>query len=325
MFRFDKWFQVLSDAVDEGGGGGGAVSGVESAIQTAIGEGGAEGDPAAGAADPDPEEAELSQLEKEWQAQNPNAKGSLAIHRHQAVLTRNRNQWAAKEKEYQDQLKAVEWAKDPELKAALQVLQLAETNQKGFAEALLKDPRFAELLTFKEQQQQAQEDPEANRPGPNQTSPDGKYQYYDQDGLKALLEWERQRAVQLAKSEFMKEFGPVKQEYEQRNAWNGALESQRKVLDGARKNWKGFTEAEGKIKQALIEHPEMDLHDAYRTVVIEGLSVQRDTLRKEILAELNGKPAATNALKPTGGVQRTDEKTERSIEDVILASLPRDR
>lgn len=348
MFGFDRWMlQPLTETADLGGGGGGAVD-LDGVISGSL-EGVDRGDPAAGAVDlpADPaletkeptaeekEEQELAALEQEIRTKNPTMQGTLAVHRHQAVLTRNRNQWAAEKTELEKKYKQLEWANDPDIKRALGALALAETDQKAFVEMLMQDERFANLIAFKEAQKEAaagtgQASGQNERPGPNKLSEDGTYKFYDEEGLQQLMAYERKMAVEEAKTALMKEFGPVKQEYEARNAWNQSLETQRGVLENARTNWKGFKENEPAIKAALMADQKLSLDDAYRQVVIEKFSsetkVNREKLRAEILAEMSGKPRAASTLKPGGGVEReVDTNKTVDLEDVIRRTLPSER
>lgn len=337
MRKFWDVMGLMFDAVDAGSGGGESVGGggdVASVISDSIaGMEGAEAPAPDPAPEPEGEEAELSKLEKEWQAQNPNARGNIAIHRHQAVLTRSRNQWAAEKKALEEaHKKAIDeygFVKDPQFLQGLQLLMLAEENPRAFAELLAGDDRFKDILSLKDAQAAAAAQAPSDRPGPNKLSEDGKYKFYDEEGLGQLMAWERAQAVKEAREAFAKEFGPIKQEYEQRNAWNGALESQRKVLEGARSGWPGFKENEPAIKQAMLDHQEWELHDAYRHVVMtKALSetkADRDRVRQELMAELNKKPAAASSTRPGAGVGKEAGAGEQSVQDLIRASLPKER
>jgi hypothetical protein len=320
-------------------GGGGGTSDLGDVISASLeGQGGREGaTPSSDQPSPE-EEAELAALEKDILAKNPGmASGAIKVHRHQAVLTRARNQFAKEKADYDQKLAQYErdqaewqryaWAKDPEVHQALQALALAETDQDKFVELLLQDPRFAERIQLKGQPTQPAQ--LQGRPGPNATSPDGQYKFYDEDGLQALLQWERQQttkaAVEEAKREWAKEFGPVREEYEARNAWSQALDSSRGVLDQARAQWPGFTENEPAIKQALIKNDTWDLNDAYRHVVVNQLQSQtklsRDQMRKELLAEMNRKPGAVGQIPGNGRPESRASDAPRDIADVIRDSL----
>lgn len=281
------------------------------------------------AAPPDPtEEAELSKLQAEILAKNPGmAHGKINVDRHQAVLTRNRNLLQKQIEERDQQLKDIAWAKDPEIRQALQALALAETDQKAFIQLLMQDPRFADLIAFKEAQKEAAKDPNEGRPGPNKASEDGSYKYYDEQGLQQLLAWERQQTVKEAQAEWLKEFGPIKDEFEQRNLYNRSKAEAGEVLATAREQWKGFADNEPAIKQSMIANPRYTLHDAYRSVVVEKYAsetkVNREKLRAEILAEINGKkPAATTPSLARGVEREASPDGKVDLEEVIRRSLP---
>lgn len=339
----------LMDALDEGGGGGSDLTDVISQSLEGLdrGDEGLETPPPPVVeqqtpeqkAAADAEEAELSALEKDILSKNPQMRGNIAVHRHQAVLTRNRNQWTAKEKEYADakikyekdlaDWKRYEWAKDPDLKEALSALALAESDQKAFVEYLLKDERFANLISFKEQGQ-----PKvipSTRPGPNKATEDGTSKYYDEEGLAALLEWERAETLKASQAAFdarlkeqEKTYKPVVDEYAQRNAWNAALSSQGQVLNHARENWSGFKEHEAAIKKAYQEHEEWDLKDAYIAVVPGAYQAQtkvsKEQMRKELIEEMNKKPKAVG-MKPGKVADREASDEPRDIGDVIRGEL----
>src|SRR4051812_25251098 len=103
--KFGMWQigQVLFD-VDGGGGSvtedtdladviAGSIAGLEGGDGDSTVEAppAAEATPAPKPAAPD-EEGELASLAAEWRSKNPTARGNIAIDRHQAVLTRTRNQ-----------------------------------------------------------------------------------------------------------------------------------------------------------------------------------------------------------------------------------------
>lgn len=346
MFKKHAFGELFYDmpAADGGAGGTGAGGGeldLGSVIEGAIADQGeAKPDPNA---DPN-EEAEIGKLAQEWAAANPNARGHIKIDRHQAVLTRTRNlhnkaleEWTAKEKAWAEEKakheaaikewEAYQWARDPDILEALEVLALAGSDQKKFVEKLLEDERFANLIQFKEQ---APAIP-ADRPGPNARSEDGSYEYYDDKGLDALLKW---HGSQLEKSveqrivrQMEEKYGKLAQAFEATTTWNQQLADAKVQLDQMRKEWPEFQKYENDIK-AFMGQPgneRVSVGDAYRAVVVPKLlereKVSRETLRREIMEEMKAKPAAAQGVEKGKPIERTAEPGGDDIADVIRQSI----
>jgi len=339
----------LMESVGLEGGGGGSDPIGDAITSSIAAEGGFEHSEPSSAAQTPPaqtddekaEEAELAALEKDILAKNPTmANGKIAVHRHQAVLTRNRNQWTTKEQEYQTakekyekdlaEWKKYEWAKDPQLHQALQALSLAETDQKAFVDYLLQDERFANLIDYKQKEPPKPVGGEA--PKPNAPDGEGGF-YYDEAGLKALREWDRQQTLTEAEKRFearLKEvengYKPVKDEYEARNAWNRSLSEGKQTLENSRANWPGFKEYEGQIKKAMKEHEEWDLKDAYIMTVPSAqqgkYTLDREKIRQELIQEMNGKKSAVMVVKPGAAPERDGKgESEDPIGDAIRMSI----
>jgi len=272
------------------------------------------------------EEAEIAKLQQELAAANPKLQGKIDVPRHQAVLTRTRNQYEAKLKEAQERYEKVKWAEEKEAQAALQALALAESDPKAFVELLMKDKRYGDLLQFKEIREKAEEI--AQRPQPNAATPDGQFQYYDDKGIEELLGWHGQQIESGLMKKLEARFGPIEQRYKSEKIWNEARERNRVVLEGARKSWKGFNENEQAIGQFLSKNPQATLHDAYREVVIPALEAQgranKEALRKEILAEMSKKPKANTEDTRVEAERVADEGGKRSVADIVRANLPRE-
>lgn len=359
MFRLFRIGQQFFDGDGLGGSGGGSDGGSEigsstasvdsgagtSVIETAVAEarsagtleGAGEGKPPAKVETKTDaevaEEAEIAKIQAELKAKNPKLAGRIDVDRHQAVLTRQRNQakaeFDAAVEKHQAELKDIEWAKDPEARAAVEALSLADSDPEKFIGLLLNDPRYQGLITLKQKQElQAAVEGHSGgegRPEPDQTTPDGSMKYYSHEGLQTLMAWERKEAAREAKDAIDKEYGPLKQEFQQRNQWNSAVVNAKKTLEGARRDWAGFAEHEAAIGKALAADAKLELHDAYRQVVFKALSDKANTseaeMRKRIMAEMNKKPAAATSDKPGTGQERADSKGEKSGEDVIRAAL----
>lgn len=280
------------------------------------------------------EEEELTKIQADLVAKNPNLRGKIDVPRHQAVVTRLRNQHEkqlAEARAFQEKYEKLKWAEDEGVLKALEALSLAETDQKRFAEALLKDERFSKLLQFIPEQPQTPPQAE-ERPTPNKLTEDGKFQYYDDEGIEQLLAWHGSKIEKMLTEKFEKMYGPIRNEFESRNLWNQRLEKARERLELARQSWDGFRENEDAIKAYMAQNKKADIDDAYRAVVVKKLkderAVNEEELRKKIIAELKLKPAAAKGsendrTKPEvkGG---DDEGGRVSVKDIIKANLPRE-
>lgn len=351
MNIFWKFLEPLLDEISEGGGGGSADP-IGDAITSSLSEAGlTEAPPVEAAVEVKPEEAaeeaELAKLQAEIKAKNPTAKNKLDWDRHQAVLTRQRNKseaertkLAADHQKALDEWKQYEWAKDGEVQASLRAMQMAGTDRKGFIELLMKDPEYAQLIAFKEAQKQEQvQRPTEGRPGPDARTQDGQYEYYSDQGLQKLLDWQAQqversaqeKATKAALEAVEKQYGPIKSQYESQVMWQEALNRNRGVVENARSKWPGFRENEKAIKTFWNkpENHDLSLHDAYREVVVvqqfqsqaQKQQAREVELKKTWLAEMNAKPGAASSLKPGAVSDRKPAAGKREIEDVIMESI----
>lgn len=367
MFKIHMIGRLMFESADLGGGAGGTGGGepadMSSVVAGAIADGGG-GEPVV----PDPtepkpdeaEEKELAAIEQEIRTKNPAMRGNIAIHRHQAVLTRQRNaeakaraewdakakQWSEAEARYKQETEGwrqYEWAKDPEIQNALKAIALADTDEKEFVNRLLQDERYAKLIQLRDQKAGMTGD----RPKPNQKN--GEFEYYDDDGISQLLEWHGAQVSKTSEERILKaveaKYGPLAEAYQASTTWNSALAEQKAVLEDMRANWEGFKEHEPAIKAAMMKREEerksdsrlkaLPAQEAYRLVVIPALIKEREELkgkqaldegklREKWIAEMKAKPGAAATLKPSGGVEREASSGDRSLEDVVRASLPRE-
>lgn len=332
----NKWFGVGFELFDDGdGGGGGVAAPVDTGdiISQSLGDGGGGEDNQQQQQNQqtDEEKAEEAEIEKirlDLRQKNTKLSGNIAVDRHQAVLTRARNMHEAAVKkmqeEHQKALKEYEPYKDPEVQAALRAMQLADEDPGKFIQLVMQDPRYAELIMLKQAQQQ--QDPNSLRPKPNAKIEGTGEEYYNNEGLGALLDFERKRAVEEAKELIMKEFGPLKQNYERSVDWNQRLEQNRQFLENARTNWPGFKENEAAIRDALKANEKFSLDDAYREVVVKQTLNTRASseadLRKKWLEEMKQKEAAARGSERGAPPERrmsTDH--DRDTADIINEAL----
>lgn len=355
--------QVFFEGTDLGGGGGGGAAEVDlgSVIADSIPQE-IRDTPEQKVDAPDPEEEkELAALEQDIRTKNPAMRGNIAIHRHQAVLTRTRNQhakaqeeWAAKEKAWQERQDAIaqqeaewkqyEWAKDPDIRSGLEALALAEADQDKFIDLLLQDPRYAERIQrIVKEEKKAQAE---GRPRPNKKSEDGSLEYYDDEGTDQLLNWygnslKESLSKELRESigkEMEEKYGEVAKAYKQSALWNKTKAESGVKLEQYRKEWDGFKEYEKDIKALLVKNdedrakdsrvPVLSIEEAYIKTVPgkfrEAGKVSEEAVRKKILEEMKLKPAAAQQLKPNASPEKGAEHGERDLADVIRANMPRE-
>ena len=93
---------------------------------------------------------------------------------------------------------------------------------------------------------------------------------------------------------------PIEQERAGRLAIEQAIPRVKKQLEEAEK-WPLFTESKAEILANLKANPGVTLEQAYQKAVLPKLAAQRDTIRQEVLAELNGRPHSTTVTSTVTG------------------------
>lgn len=149
---------------------------------------------------------------------------------------------------------------------------------------------------------------------------------YSKAGLAKLREWDRRQATKTVLAEVDKQYGGVKKSFDAaqtRAQYQAQIDVQvRHAVD----NWPGFREHAKDIFEALRgdKTGRMSLDDAYRAVVVpklqESAKVNRETLRAEILKEIQAAPAAT-ATTTTTATPPPDPAKPRDLEDIIRESI----
>jgi hypothetical protein len=142
---------------------------------------------------------------------------------------------------------------------------------------------------------------------------------YSLEGLQKRDEW----LMRQAEARFSARFAPIEQ---RERAMQAIQQSQREVHStyaDAQQNWPGFKEHETEISAAFAANPRLthkDLPTVYRKVVFGKLAQGRDTLRAEILKEIQGQPRSTSAPVQTAGQVR-DENRPRTDDDLAAEIL----
>lgn len=273
--------------------------------------------------------------------------GVMPLHRHKAVLTNTRTKYEAQLKAKDAELESLKWAKDiPDAQDRLHALSLAETDERQFVRVLKQlDPaRYSKLQWADEAQPAqaatpvAQAQVPSDMPQPDVVLEDGS-QFYSADGQKKLLEWQEAQFQSRMKSALDERFRPLDEQKQAQEMFGEAVTRTRPVIEDFRANKPLFKEHENEIKarvaQNIKEHdqgqkygrrvPLKTLHEHYIDVVVPKLVANRDQMRRELLAEINSRPAAaatarTSAMQPaaTGAAGST-----ASTADLIRASLAR--
>lgn len=225
----------------------------------------------------------------------------IPLDRHEATV---RTQREAHQAEI-TQLRAQTDSMLAEARQQQQLLQIADTDPDRFLDALVQaDPRYAQRIQARggngngngngNGQSYAPGPSGGTMPGPDAQLPDGSIGY-SPDGLKALLDW---HAGQV-QTQMESRYAPVLQEHETRQAYQAAEGRVRQKVTAALE-WPGFQEAQGDIAAALRADRTLDLHGAYMRVVVPKLKADRDTMRAELIAEIQGKPLKVSHTAPHG-------------------------
>jgi hypothetical protein len=212
------------------------------------------------------------------------------------------------------------------LQQVAQFEQMMATQPREFLNRLASIPAYREIfqsLMSQGQPQQAPPDPNADMPQPDQQLEDGTM-VYSLEGLKALNAWNREQARNETLAAVDARYGQIEQ------AWqaNQQIARLRPVVEAqietARK-WPLFNESEPEIVQALADNPRASLAEAYQAVVLpkllaekDKLSVDKNKVRAEVLAELRNAPSPTTSapVRASRPVQQTSTGP-RNLEDVI--------
>lgn len=271
-------------------------------------------------------------------------RGPIPFDRHQAVLTKARNEAKAAQEALEKQIADYRSRYETsDHQAQLQLLDLLQTDP-GRAVTILKqvDPERFGKLTWAEQQQVAAAVSEsiasggqpAGDPGPKPTpdtlNPDGTMGY-SAEAAEKLVEWriakERQEYQKELKS-LRDEISPIKSEREAREAYSQSLTKMGKRLEEARATWPEFTTYEKDMRAALEANPTWGLEEAYRAVVTPKLVANREAIRaeerKKVIEELNAKGRAGRALAPgqqPAAAAAADSGAPRSTADIIRETL----
>lgn len=169
-------------------------------------------------------------------------------------------------------------------------------------------------------------------PEPNFKLPDGSMTY-DQRGLIALLEWNRNEATAAAEAKFEQRLTPFEkarkdaEERDRQAAWQAERAPRvRAQIESARKQWGAlfdadYDKAEKGGKSDILTYMNenrVSFDAACAAVLLPKLRVDRTTMRKELLEEINSrKEGVTEPRVSTSAVTKSGDP----ITDAIIASM----
>ena len=265
-------------------------------------------------------------LAKELGINPKNKNNRIPYHRVQAIIKKAEEKHAAQLAEREAKLNSFQRYESPEFQTALRGWEMLEKNPEQFLGALAQaDPRYAQLLRREEQAAKPQAQPQVDEGEiqPDVLLPDGSLGYSPQAVQRMAAQQARQVAMQV-KQELEQAYGPMRNAYEthqQAQALRGQVEQ--KVASRLREaqTWPGFKEHEAEMAEAVAKDPSITtVEQAYFKVVAPKLAANRDSIRKEVLAELNRKRhAAQGSVAPTS---RTPAASgPRDTEDIIRDAI----
>lgn len=222
-----------------------------------------------------------------------------------------------------------------------QVEQIMLNRPEQFLELLPHiNPKFAELLGTRKSGGQKEVPAELPKPDVKIKMPDGSdAETFSPKGLQDYIQAVISQTEARVKSEVDGRFKPYEDAQQRHLSEQQQLDQLYSQVQSARKSWRGFGEWEKDIQQVMREDreqakktstaPKHDLQSAYLFVrdkkhdeELAKLKTDRETQRKEIIAEINKRPKSTAA---GGGVvartQPTGAGAEKSVEDIIRESM----
>ena len=296
-------------------------------------------DPLAPAADPtDPLTAVQDDFDKRWGISSKSATGrenriphsrvkQMVSKAEQEAIARitkemegkfgtERQPLETKVKDYEDRLTKV-----------AQFEQVLENDPKTFLGLLSQIPAYKEFFDYVGQlannaQPQTPKTPEG-MPQPDQTLPDGT-KVYSMEGLQALLDWQGQnvekRVTSQVEQRVAQRYQPMEQKWQEEQRIAQLVPVIEKQIADAR-TWPNFAELEPEIVKILKADPQISLErayvKAYQDITIPKVSVDRNKMRTDILAELRQKPISSSA--PSSQVRPSSQQSNesRSLDDIV--------
>lgn len=218
--------------------------------------------------------------------------------------------------------------------------RLADQDPARFMETLAAiNPKFKPFL----QRQAAQPQPQA--PAATTTDPmpqpDGRYADgsvgYTPEGLKKYQDWQNRQVKAEVKEELRKEyeerFGPIERDYRAQQL----IEQQKPLvlskLESARQTWGQLFDEDYNLKdQSEIlktmqandgqnGRPFLSFEAAVAKVLVPKARAQRETMRADLLKEINQRPAGAQRSTPGVATNGSNGTGTRSVEDIVGAAI----
>lgn len=158
---------------------------------------------------------------------------------------------------------------------------------------------------------------EADDPKPQKkTFADGSVGY-DDEGVEALLQWNRRQTLREANEVFDKRFGAIEKEHHTRKMIEAQIPKVRAQSERVRQLWGAdlVAEHDAEIARVIDENPDMDPSDAAAKVLVPILNARVESekantvkAREKVLADLNRRPAVAEKREPAAvAAPRTTE------------------
>lgn len=161
-------------------------------------------------------------------------------------------------------------------------------------------------------QQQTQTVDNDPMPGPD----DAESGTYTLQGLQTLLEWQSRQVESRVTKQVEDRYAPIRQEWDANRRLQELAPVVQAQIDDARK-WPQFNENEPAIVDYLNRFPASKLEEAYRVVVLPKLQADRNSMRQQLLNEIQKAPKSTSAPAQASRPVTQTHQGARSLEDVI--------
>jgi hypothetical protein len=161
-------------------------------------------------------------------------------------------------------------------------------------------------------------------------SPDWKYEDgslgYSPEGQQKLLEWNsretERRVTKNIQDSYDKRFGPMEKQWQAQQVHNQNLPKVRAQIQASQQTWgELFTKNEPEILAYLEANPQVSFADCVAAVLVPKVQVNRDSMRADLMKEINARPAAARRAAPVAAVAAAASTEPRSMEDVIKESI----
>lgn len=166
-------------------------------------------------------------------------------------------------------------------------------------------------------------------PQPDEKLPDGSA-VYSMNGLRNLITWTQTRARAEAVAEATKQFDarykalesryePIQRAWQEHQTRQSVMPLIQAQIAEA-KTWPMFNELEPEITKLLEQNKTMSLEAAYRAVAFPRMQADRNSMRQQLLKELQQAPVTTSVNRP-GVKPLAPTAGPRSMEQIIAEEV----